>query len=92
MVVRCWDDNWQLLGAGLRAGSLRSRVLKKLKKFIGWLAAPYDLAYPENYLPLFDHMRVRLSKPCVRGPLKLVHATFVFMGKVAGVRRMCDNI
>ena len=76
--------NSQLLGGGRRAGTLRSRV-RVVQKFLSWLTLAHNLAFPDNWRQLIEFMQGRLSEPCVRGALKLVHSSFVLMQEVAGV-------
>ena len=75
----------QLLGGGRRAGALRSRV-QAIQKFLGWLAAAHNVAFPVHWKHLVEYLQVRLSEPCVRRSLKLVHASFVFLQEIAGVQ------
>ena len=76
--------NSQLLRGGRRAGTLRSRV-RVVLKFLSWLALAHNLAYPAHWRHLIECMQVRLSEPCVRGSLKLIHLSYIFMQEVAGV-------
>ena len=78
------QPNSQLLGGGRRAGTLRSRV-RVIQKFLGWLALAHNLVYPTHWKQLIEYMQVRLSEPCVRGSLKLIHLSYVFMQEVACV-------
>ena len=82
--------NSQLLGGGRRGGTLRSRV-RAIKKFLRWLAAAHNVEFPTHWKHLVEYLQVRLSEPCVRGSLKLVHASFVFFQEIAGVQdRLTD--
>ena len=83
-LLREEPKNAELIGAGRRASTLRSRV-RILQKFLGWLAACYGLNFPSNWKQLTEYMQIRLSEPCVRGALKLTHSAFVFMQEVAGL-------
>ena len=77
--------NSQLLGGGRRAGTLRFWV-RAIKKFLGWLAAAHNVAFPTHWKHLVEYLQVRLSEPCVLGSLKLVHASFVFFQEIASVQ------
>ena len=74
----------QLLGGGRRAGTLRSRV-RSIKKFIGWLIAAHGISFPNHWRQLTEYLQVRYSEPCVRGALKLVHSSYIFLQEVAGI-------
>ena len=83
--------NSPLLGGGRRAGTLRLRV-RVVQKFLSWLALSHNLAFPEDWRQLIEYMQVRLSEPCVRGSLKLIHLSYIFMQEVAGVEdRLTDS-
>ena len=73
-----------LLGAGRRAGTLRSRV-RNIRHFLSWLAINHGITYPTRQTHLTDFMQVRLSEPCNRGSLKLVHESFIFLDIVSGL-------
>ena len=73
-----------LLGAGRRAGTLRSRV-RNIRHFLAWLAFNHGITYPTEQTHLTDSMQVRLSEPCNRGSLKLVHESFIFLDIVSGL-------
>ena len=73
-----------LLGAGRRAGTLRSRV-RNIRHFLAWLAVNHGITYPTRQTHLTDFMQVRLSEPCNRGSLKLVHESFIFVDIVSGL-------
>ena len=73
-----------LLGAGRRAGTLRSRV-RNIRHFLAWLAINHGITYPTRQTHLTDFMQVRLSEPCNRGSLKLVHESFIFLDIVSGL-------
>ena len=73
----------QLLGGGRRAGTLRSRV-RTIQKFIGWLIAAHQISFPNHGRQLTEYLQVRYSEPCVRGALKLVHSSYIFLQEVAG--------
>ena len=74
----------QLLGSGLRAGTLRSRV-RSIKKFLEWLSAAHKIAFPVHWQQLIEFLQVRLSEPCVRGSLKAAHRSFLFLQESAGI-------
>ena len=73
-----------LLGAGRRAGTLWSRV-RNIRHFLAWLAINHGITYPTKQTHLTDFMQVRLSEPCNRGSLKLVHESFIFLDIVSGL-------
>ena len=83
--------NSQLLGGGLRAGTLRSRV-RVIQKFIVWLTTAHNVAFPLHRKHLIEYFQVRLSKRCVRGSLKLLHTSFILLQEVAGIQdRFTDD-
>ena len=73
-----------LLGAGRRAGTLRSRV-RNIRHFLAWFAINHGITYTTEQTHLTDFMQVRLSEPCNRGSLKLVHESFIFLDMVSGL-------
>ena len=83
-LIRENPSNIQLLGGGRRAGTLRSRV-RSVQKFLGWLIASHGISFPVHWRQLTEYLQVRYSEPCVRGSLKLVHSSFVFLQEVAGI-------
>ena len=83
-LIRENPSNVQLLGGGRRAGTLRSRV-RTTQKFIGWLIAAHQISFPNHWRQLTEYLQVRNSEPCVRGALKLVHSSCVFLQEVAGI-------
>ena len=83
-LIRENPSNIQLLGGGRRAGTLRSRV-RSVQKFLGWLIASHGISFPVHWRQLTEYLQVRYSEPCVRGSLKLVHSSYVFLQEVAGI-------
>ena len=83
-MIRESPSNIQLLGGGRRAGTLRSRV-RSVQKFLGWLVASHGISFPVHWRQLTEYLQVRYSEPCVRGALKLVHSSYIFLQEVAGV-------
>ena len=77
-------SNIQLLGSGLRAGTLRSRV-RSIRKFLEWLSAAHKIAFPVHWQHFIEFLQVRLSEPCVRGSLKSAHRSFLFLQESAGI-------
>ena len=84
--------NSQLLGGARRAGTLRSRV-RNIQKFVAsWLAVAHGVTFPVNWRQLIECAQVRLSEPCVRGSLKLLHNSCLFLQEVAGLQdRFTDD-
>ena len=82
-LIRENPSNIQLLGGGRRAGTLRSRV-RSVQKFLGWLIASHGINFPVHWRQLTEYLQVRYSEPCVRGSLKLVHSSYIFLQEVAG--------
>ena len=82
--IRENQSNVQLLGGGRRAGTLRSRV-RTIQKFIGWLTTAHGISFPNHWRKLTEYLQVRYSEPCVRGALKLVHSSYIFLQEVAGI-------
>ena len=83
-LIRENPSNIQLLGGGRRAGTLRSRV-RSVQKFLGWLIASHGVSFPVHWRQLTEYLQVRYSEPCVRGSLKLVHSSYIFLQEVAGI-------
>ena len=83
-LIRESPSNIQLLGGGRRAGTLRSRV-RSVQKFLGWLVASHGITFPSHWRQLTEYLQVRYSEPCVRGSLKLVHSSYIFLQEVAGI-------
>ena len=83
-LIRESPSNIQLLGGGRRAGTLRSRV-RSVQKFLGWLIAAHGIKFPNHWRQLIEYLQVRYSEPCVRGSLKLVHSSYIFLQEVAGI-------
>ena len=91
-LLRDSPTNSQLLGRRRRAGTLHSRV-RVIQKFLGWLALAHNLVYPTHWKQLIEFMQVRLSESCVRGSLKLIHLSYIFMQEVAGVDdKLTDSV
>ena len=83
-LIRESPGNVQLLGGGRHAGTLRSRV-RSVQKFLGWLIASHGISFPVHWRQLTEYLQVRYSEPCVRGSLKLVHSSYIFLQEVAGI-------
>ena len=73
-----------LLGAGRRVSTLRSRV-RAVRRFVAWLGANHNIAYPTALEQLLEYLRVRLSEPCNRGSLRNAHEALVFLEEAAAV-------
>ena len=84
-LIRDSPSSIQLLGGGRRAGTLRSRV-RSVQKFLSWLIASHGISFPVHWRQLTEYLQVRYSEPCVRGSLKLVHSSYIFLQEVAGVK------
>ena len=76
-------SNVKVLGAGLRASTLRSRV-RHLRRFFSWLELTRGVRFPSELSQLTDYLRVRLSEPCNRGALKNTNEAFGFYEQVTG--------
>ena len=76
--------NTQLHGGGKRASTLRSRV-RRVQKFLSWLAIHQEKVFPDSVSQLLEFLQVRLSEPCNRGSLKGSHRALVFLEETAGV-------
>ena len=64
-----------LLGAGRRAGTIRSRV-RNIRHFLAW--------HSSEQTHLTDFLQVRFSEPCNRGSLKITHESFILLDVVSG--------
>ena len=77
-------SNMQLLGAGKRASTLRSRV-RAVKRFLDWLALTNSKGYSTSLEDFTGYLQARQSEPCTRGALRGAHKALVFLEEVAGV-------
>ena len=77
-------SNLQLLGAGRRAATLRSRV-RPVKRFLHWLAVSHAKGCPTELHDYTGYLQARQSEPCTQGALEGAHKALVFMEEVAGV-------
>ena len=91
MLLREDPASRRILGAGRRAATIRARV-RTIRKFLVWLAAAHELAYPSSHLQLIEYMQIRHSEPCPRGSLKLTHVAFVFLEELSGVREKFTEV
>ena len=46
---------------------------------------PTAVTFPTHWRQLTEYLQVRYSEPCVRGSLKLVHSSYIFLQEVAGM-------
>ena len=83
-------SNLQLLGAGRRAATLRSRV-RAVKRFLDWLAVSHAKRYPTDLHDFTGYLQARQSEPSTRGALEGAHKALVFMEEVAGVPSPVKN-
>ena len=74
-LIRESPSKIQLLGSGLRARTLRSRV-RAAQKFLGWLATAHSVAFPKYWKQMIEYLQVRVSEPCVRGALKATRRSY----------------
>ena len=97
-LLRVSPANSQLLGGGLRAGTLRSHV-RVIQKFNACLTTAHNVAFPIHRKHLIEYFQVRLSKPCVRGSLNSVRRLLkgdIYIRRGSGQRssprsRCCNN-
>ena len=59
--------------------------VRSVQKFLGWLIASHGISFPVHWRQLTEYLQVRYSEPCVRGSLKLVHSSYIFLQEVAGI-------
>ena len=76
----------QLLGAGRRVTTLRSRV-RLARRYLAWLSINFEVPFPTKLEHMVDYFKVRASEPCTRGTLKNTHRSFSFLEEVAGMPR-----
>ena len=76
----------QLLGAGRRASTLRSRV-RAVRRYLNWLALNHDLGYPRELDHVTGYIQARQSEPNTRNELRAAHTAIAFMEEVAGVEQ-----
>ena len=74
----------QLLGAGRRASTLRSRV-RAVRRYLSWLALDRDVGNPRELEHATGYLQARQSEPCTRKALRKAHTAIAFMEEVAGV-------
>ena len=70
-VVKIFGDkpgSIQLLGAGRRASTLRSRV-RAVRRYHIWLALNHDVGYPRELEHATGYLHARQSEPCTRNAL-----------------------
>ena len=77
--------NVEVLGAGKRASTLRSRV-RAIRKFLRWLLVTRQLDYAQSVEHYTEYLRTRLSETCNRAALKTPHHALVFPGELAGTQ------
>ena len=73
----------QLLGAGRRATTLRSRV-RLARRYFAWLSVSFEVTFPTRLDDMVDYLKARASEPCTRGTLKNTHRSFTFLEETAG--------
>ena len=73
----------QLLGAGRRATTLRSRV-RLARRYLAWLSVSFEVTFPTRLDHMVDYLKARASEPCTRGTLKNTHRSFTFLEETAG--------
>ena len=80
-------QRWLQLLANLIVGTdtPMGRLLQSRQGDISLLGAGRRASYPTKQTHLTDFMQVRLSEPCNRGSLKLVHESFIFLDIVSGL-------
>ena len=78
------SGDFQYLGAGRRASTLRSLV-RHAKKYLQWLALSRHVAFPTTVEHLVSYMKVRLSEPSNRGALRNVNRAYEFLEEVCGM-------
>ena len=76
----------QLLGAGRRASTLRSRE-RAVRRYLNWLALNHDIGYPRELQHVTGYLQARKSEPCTRNALRGARTAIAFMEEVAGVER-----
>ena len=77
--------NVEVLGAGKRASTLRSRV-RAIRKFLRWLLVTRQLDYAQSVEHHVEYLRTRLSETCNRAALKTPHHALVFPGELTGTQ------
>ena len=76
----------QLLGAGRRASTSRSR-LRAVRRYSNWLALNHDVGCPCELDHVTGYSLARQSEPCTRNALRAAHTAIALMGEVAGVEQ-----
>ena len=74
----------QLLGAGRRVTTLRSRA-RLTRRYLAWLSINFEVPFPTELEQMVDYFKVRASEQCTRGTLKSTHRSFTFLEEVAGM-------
>ena len=91
-LIRENPSNVQLLGGGSSRwhSQVKGTVCAKVSG-AGW-PRPMESIFPVHWRQLTEYLQVRYSEPCVRGSLKLVHSSYVFLQEVAGMEdRLTDS-
>ena len=68
----------QLLGAGRRVTTLRSRV-RLARRYLAWLSINFEVLFPTKLEHMVDYFKVRASEPCTRGTLKNTHRSLLLL-------------
>ena len=68
----------QLLGAGRRACTLRSRD-RAVRRYLNWCALNDDTGYPSELEHITGYLQAWQSEPCTRNALRGAHAAIVSM-------------
>ena len=76
----------QLLGAGRRPSTLRSRV-RAVRRYLNWLALNHDLGYPRELDHVTCYLLARQAEPCTGNALRGAHTAIAFIEDVAGVEQ-----
>ena len=76
----------QLLGAGRRASTLRSRV-RAVRRYLTWLALNHDVGYPRELEHVTGNLQARQTEPCTSNALRGAHTATAFMEEVSGVEQ-----
>ena len=88
-LLQAQPSDFQYLGAGRRASTLRSLV-RHVQKFLAWHTVAHNSAFSSTVQHLVAYMKTRLAEPCNRGALRNINQAYE-LGLSAYVQRVSDT-
>ena len=83
-LLQAQPSDFQYLGAGRRASTLRSLV-RHVQKFLAWHTVVHNSPFPSTVQHLVAYMKTRLAEPCNRGALRNINQAYEFLEEVCGL-------